>query len=399
MEPKQTEREKMKKNKDTAGLSETPQNNLRYCVRCCMPHTNEGIKFDEIGICQACQSAEDKMHINWAIREKKLREILEHYKSKSGNNYDCIVPISGGKDSCFQLHVLKKVYGMKPLAVTFSHNWFSKTGNYNLSNILERLNVDHIMFTPNRELINKLARQSTIKIGDPCWACHAGIGAFPLHIAVKFNIPLVIWGESAADESGRSKYSAPDVVKFDREYFTRMSAKLFPEEMVCEGITMKDLFPFQLPSVEEVEKAGVVGFHLGDYLFWDDERQMEFVKNEYGWHEWEEGEMDGTYKHYKSVECIMHGMHDYTKYLKRGYGRATDHASKDVRAGIITREEGFKLIKEYDPKVPKSFRKYLDITGFSEKEFYDIMAHHRDLVINKRQEVSSERLKKNKKEK
>lgn len=355
-----------------------------------MPETSEGLTFNKKGICSICKSVEQKEKIDWKAREKELRRILNKYKSQSGDNYDCIVPISGGKDSCFQLHIIKKVYGLKPLAVTFSHNWFSKTGKYNLTNILEKLNIDHIMFTPNRELVNKLAKQSIYKIGDACWLCHTGVGAFVLQIAVKFNIPLIVWGESIA-ECGRANYSKP--VKFDRDYFTRASAKLLPEEMLNEEITMKDIHPLKLPSLEEIEKVGVVGIHLGDYIFWDTEKQVEFIKKEYDWHEWGEGEMDGTYKKYKSVECIMHGIHDYTKFLKRGFGRATDHASADVREGKITREEGFELIKKYDSQVPKSFKKFLKISGLSEKEFSKAMKYHRDLVINKRKEIRSNKLK------
>lgn len=348
-----------------------PFENLRYCVRCCMPETAEGIIFDEMGICQACISSEQKIHINWVEREKKLREILEHYKSISGDNYDCIVPISGGKDSTFQLYVVTQVYGMKPLAVTFSHNWYSEVGKYNLQNALEQFNVDHILFTPNRSLVNRLAKHSLCKIGDACWHCHAGVGAFPLQVAVKFNIPLLVWGESIS-ESYKTDYYNP--VKFDRDYFTKVSAKFYADEMVNEEITLKDLKCFQLPTIEEIEKVGVVGIHLGDYIFWDDERQMEFVRDYYGWRE---GDVEGTYKGYKSVECIMPGVHDYTKFLKRGFGRATDHVSQDVRCGLMTREEGFELIKKYDPQRPKILDYYLEITGMSEQEFIEIMESHR----------------------
>jgi hypothetical protein len=127
-----------------------PFAHLKYCVRCCIPQTQEGVVFDELGVCQACQSAEQKIHIDWTARERALRAILDEAKAKAGNNYDCIIPISGGKDSTFQLYVLTQIYGMKPLAVTFSHNWYSETGWYNLVNSLEQFDVDHIMFTPNR---------------------------------------------------------------------------------------------------------------------------------------------------------------------------------------------------------------------------------------------------------
>lgn len=346
---------------------------LQYCVRCCMPETNEGIKFDEMGICQACQSQEQKIHINWTEREQQLRKILESYKSKAGDNYDCIVPISGGKDSAFQLHVLVKRYGIKPLAVTFNHNWYSETGKYNLWNILEKLNVDHIMFTPNRALINKLAKQSLYKIGDSCWHCHAGVGAFPLHVAAKFKIPLLVWGESVAESSGRACYYEP--VRFDSNYFLHNSAKVTPTGMTNDVITSKDVFPFQNPAAEEMEKVGVTGIHLGDYIFWDDERQMEFIRKEYGWRE---DLVEGTYKGYKSVECIMPGVHDYTKFLKRGFGRATDHASQDVRSGLLSREEGFELAKNFDAERPQALDYYLKITGLTEEEFLKVMNERRE---------------------
>ena len=347
--------------------------NVVYCTRCCMPETQEGIKFDEMGICQACQSSEQKIHINWIEREKDLSKILEDAKAKAGNNYDCIIPISGGKDSTFQLHVLTKIYGMKPLAVTFNHNWYSETGWYNLQNVLQEFNVDHIMFTPNRDLVNRLAKKSLEGIGDSCWHCHAGVGAFPLQIAVKFKIPLLVWGESIAESSGRATYQCP-IHKFDRDYFTKVSAKLKPAEMACEYLTEKDLYPFNVPSIKEMEEIGVFGIHLGDYIFWDDERQTEFVRDTYGW---KETEMEGTYKGYKSAECIMPGIHDFTCYLKRGFGRASFHASVDIRNGLLTREEGIELAKQYDTERPEALDYYLKITGMSESEFFEAMKKQR----------------------
>lgn len=363
-------------------MSKPPFRNLRYCVRCCMPETQEGITFDEMGICQACQSQEQKIHIDWVEREKQLRKILEDAKAKAGNNYDCILPISGGKDSTFQMHVLTKVYGMKPLAVTFSHNWYSETGWYNLMNALEEFNVDHIMFTPNRKLVNKIAKRSLGGIGDSCWHCHAGVGAFPLQAAVRFKIPLLIWGESIADYSGRASHFNP-VRKFDREYFTKVSAKLHPHEMVNEELSERDLYPFNVPSAEDCEAIGLHGIHLGDYIFWDEERQTEFVREHYGW---KETQVEGSYKGYKSAECIMPGVHDLACYLKRGYGRTTFHASMDVRNGLLTKEEAFDLIKRFDGERPEALDYYLKITGMTEEEFYATLAQHRqpklkDVVI------------------
>ena len=343
-----------------------PYPQLKYCLRCCTPETRADIVFDEMGICNMCVSAEHKMRINWKKREEELVKILEDAKRKSPNTYDCIVPISGGKDSTYQLHVLTKVYKMKVLAVTFSHNWFSEVGKQNLQNSLGKFNVDHIMFTPNRSLVNKLAKCSLYKIGDSCWTCHAGVGSFPLSVAVKFRIPLMIWGESVAEYGRISTYSDP-VVQYDRDYFTKISAKIYAEEMANEEIPLKDLVMFQLPSHEEIDEAGVVGIHLGDFIFWDNERQTEFVKKEYGW---KEDNIEGAYKKYKSVECRMVGVHDYACFVKRGFGRATEQASQDVRAGLMTRAEGFEIAKEVDKAPPqKALSYYLNITGLSEEEF------------------------------
>lgn len=345
---------------------------LKYCLRCCMPETNEGNEFDDMGICKACRSSEQKMRIDWTKREQALREILDDAKAKSGDNYDCIVPISGGKDSAFQLHVLVKVYGMTPLAVTFSHNWFTEAGKYNLANILEKLNVDHMMYTPARGLVNKLARRSLPMIGDACWHCHAGVWSYPFHVAAKFKIPLMIYGESVAETSGRATYFDVDIPEKKEfvKYGLRESIKVPAEQMVGDGITRKELNLFFPPTATELDAAGVYGIFLGDYLFWDLERQTEFLIKEYGW---KEDKVEGSYKWYKSVECRMAGVHDYAKYVKRGFGRGTDFASQDVRAGLMTREEGFDIAAKVDAERPPTLDYYLDITGYSDQEFHDVL--------------------------
>ncbi len=343
--------------------------NLKYCLRCCIPETQEGVTFDDYGICAACRSSEDKMHISWTAKELELRKILTEVKQKSGDGYDCILPISGGKDSFYQAHVLVNIYGLKPLAVTFSHNWFSETGFYNLQRCLQVFDLDHLQFTPSRGLVNKVSKKSLGAIGDSCWHCHAGVGAFPLQVATKFKIPLLVWGESVAESSGRGTHGNP-ITKFDRDYFTTVSAKFTAEEMVDKNLSSKDLHPFVLPTYQEIEDTGVWGIHLGDYIFWDEERQTEFIVKNFGW---KETQVEGAYKGYKSAECIMPGVHDLTCYLKRGFGRTTWQASVDVRNGLLTREEGFELIKQFDQTRPEALDYYLQITGLSEADFYKVM--------------------------
>ena len=150
----------------------------------------------------------------------------------------------------------------------------------------------------------------------------------------------------------------------------RVSSKVGPEKMINDDISLSDFHPFEMPSLEEVERANIEGIHLGEYIFWDGERQTEFLKKEY---DWKEGDVEGTYKGYKSCECKMPGVHDYAKYLKRGFGRATDHACQDIRVGLLTREEGFGLINEFDAKTPKALDEYLEITGIEKEEFHKVL--------------------------
>lgn len=347
--------------------------NLEYCRRCCMPETNEGNKFDDFGICQACRSAEQKIHINWKERKEKLREIFEKRKQESGDNYDCIIGISGGKDSTFQLHVITKIYGLNPLAVTFNHGWYNEIGWDNLWNALEKFDVDHVMFSPKINTINKSAKKSLKMIGDICWHCHAGIGSFTLQTAIRYKIPLIVWGESIAHASGRTTHFEP--IEYDRNYFTKVSAKVEASQMVDDEITKKEMMPFVFATQKECDRIGIKGIFLSDYIFWDDEKQTEFVKKEYGW---KEGDREGAFKGYKSTGCKLADVHDYSKFVKRGFGRGTDQASQDVRAGLLTREEGFELAKKYDSKRPASLDYYLQISGYTENQFYDILKKQRE---------------------
>lgn len=340
---------------------------MQYCTRCCIPASQEGVSFDELGICTACQTSEQKMHIRWDLRRKKLESILDKAK-KEATSYDCILPISGGKDSFFQAHMLTKVFGLNPLAVTFSHNWYSETGVYNLQLCLDTFNLDHVQFTPSRSKVNKLARQSLFEIGDSCWHCHAGVGSFPLKIAKAFNVKLLIWGESICESSGRGKYSE-NMDSYDKDYFTKVSAKKTPEQIAQSGnLTLKELEVFRLPSAKEIDDSGIWGIHLGDYIFWDEERQTEFIIDNYGWRQ---TDVEGAFKGYKSAECIMAGVHDYMCFEKRGFSRASMQASVDVRNGLMTRDEGMDLAASIDKEVPYALDYYLKITGLTKKEFLD----------------------------
>jgi len=340
---------------------------LKYCTRCIMPETVEGQKFDKDGVCITCQAQEAKKEVNWGHKKDELAKIIKKAKSKAGNNYDCIIPISGGKDSIYQIHVMIKEFGVKPLCVTFNHNWFTSTGWYNLQNCLETFELDHVMFTPNRRLVNKIARRSVEIIGDACWHCHAGVAAFTIQMAVFYKVPLIIWGESAA-EYGHQGNTYKNHITFDRDYFTKLSSKFSCEEFACEYLTLRDLYPFKLPEIEECKD--LKGIHLGNYIPWDAEKNTKLMKNLY---RWKGRDVGGAYKDYKSVECSMAGIHDFLCYLKRGFGRASIQASGDIRDYGMSREEAFRLVEKYERIEPIQLEYFLQITGLSAIDFREYM--------------------------
>jgi N-acetyl sugar amidotransferase len=335
---------------------------LRYCTRCCLPETMEGISFDELGVCVPCRSSEEKMHINWEEKLAALEALVDGFRSD--RYYDCMLPMSGGKDSTFQAHVLREVLDVTPLAVTHGQNWSSIVGRYNLENCLQKFDLDHLIFIMNRDVINRVARKSLGAIGDACWHCHIGAGAFPVQTAVAWNIDLMCFGESIAEADGRGSYQTQKEASVF--YFLEVSAKRKAEEMADERTGEADLSPWKYPLQSQLDGRRIRYMHLGDFLFWDEERQVEFLKQNY---EWMESSVENAYKGFKSVECVMAGVHDYANFVKRGIGRATIQASADVRRGLLTREEGFELAKQYDTQRPHALDFYLRLTGLTEDEF------------------------------
>ena len=350
---------------------------MRYCTRCVYPEiAATGIAFDEKGVCSGCNVAEEKETIDWRARKKILGEILEKYRNKDGSNYDCIIPVSGVKDSHFQTYILREEFGLNPLLVTFNHEFNTKVGIRNLTNMIKKFCCDHIRLTPNPELVKKLARVSLKKMGDFCWHCHAGIFTFPVQIAVKYKIPLIIYGEHEGDLTGSvSHYKFEDITYEKRTAWCRGFDwnSMIDEE---EGITKQDLLPFMYPSDKEIKTAGVRAIHLGYYIPWDHKKQTELMIKDYGF---ETARESRTYNCYENVECHhCGGAHDYLKWLKFGYGRATDHASQDIRLGRITREEGIDLVREYDPKRPEDLDTILEFLEMTEEEFIECINPMRD---------------------
>jgi len=346
---------------------------MKYCKKCLFPDTKPDLGFDENGVCDACKSADEKEKIDWDARRKELEKFLEKYRSKDGNNYDCIIPVSGGKDSHYQTHIIKNEFGLNPLVVNFHPVDFTELGRKNIEN-LKTLGVDCIEFTANPSIYNKLAKFGFTELGDAEWPEHIGIFTVPVQIAVKYKIPLIVWGENPQMEYGGPE-SARSSQYLDQEWNEKHGGyfldKFRVEEMVKYGIELKNLKPYLYPSDEEIRKVGVTGIFLGHYLKWDAKKQVEVVKK-LGFNVNDEPN-EGTYTNYENLDTKYVALHDYFKFLKFGFGRTTDHASIDIRNKRLTREEGLKLVKHYEGKIPtKNLDDFLSDLELTKEEFLKI---------------------------
>jgi len=358
---------------------------IRYCKNCLYPDTKPELKFDENGICDACRSFKLKEKIDWNQRRKELKKILDKYKSKDGKNYDCIIPVSGGKDSHYQTYVIKEEFGLNPLLVNFHPLDFTEVGRKNIEN-LKNLGVDCIEFTANPTAYRKMAQFGLKELGDFQWPEHIGIFTVPVQVAVKYKIPLIVWGENPQME-----YGGPDEVSstayLDREWNEKHGGyfldKVKPQDMTKYGFSLKDLKPYLYPTDDEIKSVGVTGIFLGYYLKWDIFKQLELVKK-LGFSEDSEIK-EGTYDSWENLDVKFTVFHDYFKFLKYGFGRATDHTSIEIRYGRMTREEGLNLVKRYEGKIPtKYLPEFLESAEITKEEFLKICEKFTDKALFKK---------------
>ena len=348
---------------------------MRYCKKWLYPDTKPQIIFNDEGICSACVNHEKKEIIDWNEKRQEFEEILDKYKSKNKTNYDCIIPVSGGKDSHYQTYVIKKEFGLNPLVINFHPHDQTELGKKNLEN-LKKIGVDCIEFSPNPEVYLKLARFGLKELGDFQWPEHLGIFTIPVQMAVKFNIPLIIWGENPQLEYGQPTDVNKDTI-LDREWNEKNGGyfldKIKPKDMVKYGFQLDELRPYIYPTDEEIRRVGVTGVFLGSYLKWDIFKQLDIVKK-IGFKE-SADKKEGTYDGWENLDVYFTVFHDYFKFLKYGFGRATDHASIEIRYGRITREEGLELVKKNEGKIPRQYLKqFLEFADISMDEFLEICA-------------------------
>jgi len=360
---------------------------MKICASCVMPSTKPDLHFDENGVCDACRSQITKdTEIDWKKREQEFIELVK--ENKTHPDYDCVVGVSGGKDSTYQVIKILEL-GLNPLCIVFEPTIPTEIGIKNLNN-LNSLGVDLIHIKRNPIVYKKLAKEAFARTGDNEWQNHLGIFTTVPKFAAKFNVPLIVWGESPQIE-----YGGPAASKkrnhLDRQWLEEFGGLLgnrITDMVGVDGLTKRDLSLYTYASDEEMNRVGVTGLFLGYYFKWD-LREVLKKSKEHGFSV-QERPVETTYENFENLDCYSNHLHDYLKYVKYGFGRATDNACLDIRLGYITRAEGVRLVNKYDGIPPKlAINKYLEYTGFTKKNFDKIVDSYTNKRIFQRDESGS----------
>lgn len=326
---------------------------MHYCTKCLMPDTKPDLSFDDDGVCNACLNFNNRKNVDWAKREQELRTILDRHRCNDGSNWDCIIPVSGGKDSTYQV-IKMKDFGMHPLCVVSSTCHLSDVGRKNIES-LKALGVDLIEISPDPQIRKKLNRIGLEQVGDISWPEHVGIFTIPIHASVKFNIPLLIWGENSQHEYG-GPAAAVENNTLDRRWLEEFGGLLglrVSDLIGQHGITKADLKLYNYPSDEELKRVGTTGLFLGHYIPWDGLTNA-LVAQAYGFTPYSD-RVETTFVNYENLDNYQAGIHDYFKYLKLGFSRATDLACSHIRRGRLSRADAVKIVEMHDGRFPATY--------------------------------------------
>lgn len=347
---------------------------MSWCKKCVYPVSSAvSLSLNSEGICSGCRTYEQKRTIDWNERLELLIEDIEPYRKSSG--YECIIGVSGGKDSYFQVHFVKEKLGLNPLLVTYNGNNYLDAGWENLQRMKTVFNVDHLIISPSTDLLIRMNRLCFRLMGDMNWQNHAGIATLPMQLAAKFKIPLVFWGEHGWTDLG-GMHSMHDFVEYTARFRKDQQLRGFDwVDMIGhddEPITEAELEVFKYPSDAEIMEIGLRGIFIGNYDSWDANEHMKLVSKKYGWKQ-NPRPFERTYRRFSNLDDrYENGAHDYLKYIKFGYGRATDHACKDIRGGYLSREEGIELVRKYDHVKPSDLYHWLEYVNRDEDWFWNI---------------------------
>ena len=365
--------------------------NVIFCKKCVMSnqrpassiefkhtptHKHRALHFDEEGICDACKFAELKEQIDWAKREEELLELLDKHRRNDGY-YDCIVPGSGGKDSAFQAHILKYKYGMHPLTVTWPPILYTDYGYNNFKNWIDVGGFDNISFNRNGRVMKILTKLSIENIFHPFQTFILGQKNLAPKLALKYNIPLIFYGENEAEYGNPiadNAFSLRDKSYFamnnlDEIYLGGVSVKELTEKY---DLHLNDLMSFLPPNYEELEKSDLEVHYLGYYLKWTPQEAYYYAVEHTNFQA-RPFRTQGTYSKYNSIDDKIDDLHYYTTFVKFGIGRATYDASQEIRNKHLTREEGVALVKRFDGEFPdRYFNEVMDYIGMDPEHFLEL---------------------------
>jgi N-acetyl sugar amidotransferase len=340
---------------------------VTWCRNCLNMSTRPRIVFDDRGWCNACQWMEEKRKLDWKPREKKLEELLSKHRS-SDNKFDCIVPVSGGKDGSYVAHQLKHAYGMNPLAVTIKPPLSLELGDENLSSFIES-GYDHIHISPGYEAMRTLNKTGFIEMGFPYYGWLTAILTAVIRTAVNMNISMIFYGESGEVEYGGST-ETKNVAFYDMEYMKRVYLSGGHERVLKKsGLDESSLYFFKFPSEQECKDKNVDFAHWSYFENWDPYRNYIVAKEQCGLKEAEDGNA-GTFTNFSQNDQALYSLHAYMMYIKLGFGRATQDAGIEIRRGAMTRDQAINLVKIYDGHFPEEFLDiYLEYYQMSIDEF------------------------------
>jgi len=360
---------------------------MRYCINCVEPETNPGISFDEKGLCNVCQYYVNKPKVDWDKRMRELKKIAAWAKTKNSSGYDCVIGVSGGKDSTKQALYARDVLGLNCLLVNNPPDVITDAGAYNLENLYNH-GFDLIRYSANPVVYKKLVYKALKEYGNPQKPSEYTIAAIPLRIAINFKIPLVIHGENSALEMGEPKEFTTDgdfagsALGFANSNTVRGGRA---RDWLGKGIEMKDVLPYQYPSSEEIKSSGVQAIYLGYYLEeFNTFNNAKFAIRNGLMTRTESLYELGRYHRYSALDGNINIINGMIKYIKFGYGSATDKASLDIRVGKITREEGIALVREFDGLCASEFIKgYCGYLGIAVDEFVESVEAYRGKMWKK----------------
>ena len=381
----------MPKNFSMYGLPE----NVIFCSKCVMSNQRPqsvvefknsdnqkfGLKIDKnSNICDACKYNETKKNIDWENREEKLLKLLE--KHRKPNGYDCIVPGSGGKDSAYTAHILKYKYGMNPLTVTWAPHMYTEIGWKNFDNWIKIGGFDNILFSPNgkvHKLLTSLAFKNLLHPFQPFIIGQKIIG--PL-IALKFDIPLIFYGENQA-EYGNAVHENENP-QMNNKFFSQknnseiiLGGEKLSDLLDLHKFSLNDFEPYIPPKFSDLIAKKIEQRYLGYYLKWDPQECYYYAAKNTGFRPNTE-RTEGSYSKYSSIDDKIDPFHYFLTHIKFGLGRASYDAAQEIRNDKITREEGINLVKKFDDEFPKKyFREFLEYIDINEDRFFSIIDNYR----------------------